>query len=119
MEAQVKTLDELETLELPWGTITWLASGDVGNAEGLTVGRVVIRRGQRNGGHYHDNCEEVLHLLQGELDHTAGPDGLFHMKAGDTINVPPGVTHYATSVGEEDAVMIVCYSTAYRHMQGE
>jgi quercetin dioxygenase-like cupin family protein len=41
------------------------------------------------------------------------------MRAGDTITVPAGIPHYATSVGDEDAVMIVCYSTAHRHMQGE
>jgi quercetin dioxygenase-like cupin family protein len=119
MEAQVKTLDELDTIEFPWGRITWLVSGDIGNSEALTAGRVVIRKGERNGEHYHDNCEEILHLLQGELEHTAGPDRLFHMRAGDTITVPAGIPHYATSVGDEDAVMIVCYSTAHRHMQGE
>jgi quercetin dioxygenase-like cupin family protein len=120
MEPTVKTLDELGTQEFPWGSITWLVNGAIGNSETLTVGRVVIKKGCRNGEHRHGNCDEVLHLLQGELEHTGAPDGgTFHMKAGDTISLPAGMKHYATSVGTEDAVMIVCYSSAWREMQGE
>lgn len=96
-----------------WGSLRWLASREAGNAEGLTLGRVVIRRGQSNPRHCHPSCEEILYLLSGELEHTLGSEA-FTLRPGDTLAIPPGVFHNATSTGGEDAEMIVAYSTAER-----
>jgi quercetin dioxygenase-like cupin family protein len=96
-----------------WGSLTWLAGGKLGNAEGVTLGRVVIHRGRSNPRHGHMNCEEVLYLLAGELEHTVGAETV-RMKAGDTLTVPAGVFHNATSVGDVDADMIVAYSSSNR-----
>jgi len=96
-----------------WGSLLWLANREIGNAEGLTLGRVVIRRGHSNPRHCHPSCEEVLYLLAGRLEHTLG-DETYTLNPGDTLSIPPGVFHNARSVGEEDAVMIVAYSTGER-----
>lgn len=119
MEASVKSLDQMETQEFPWGSITWLVSGAIGNSRTMTFGRVVIRKGCGNPEHAHDNCDEVLHLLHGELEHTAGAERAFRLKPGDTITLPAGTVHSARSVGDEDAVMVVAYSSAHRHVRGE
>ncbi|MBW3625935.1 MAG: cupin domain-containing protein [Armatimonadetes bacterium] len=99
--------------ETSWGSLRWLASREVGNAEGLTLGRVVIRSGRSNPRHCHPSCEEVLYLLSGRLEHTLG-DETFTLRPGDTLSIPPGVFHNARSTGEEDAEMIVAYSTGER-----
>lgn len=96
-----------------WGSLTWLASQPIGNARGLTLGRVVIRRGMSNPRHRHPNCEEVLYLLRGRLEHTVGEHTVV-LEAGDTLVLDAGVPHNATSVGEEDADMIVAYSSGVR-----
>jgi len=101
-----------------WGSLTWLAGGDIGNADGVTVGRVVIRQGQSNPAHRHDNCEEVLYLLAGRLEHTVGPEQVV-LEPGDTLVVPAGVAHHAISVGRVDADMIVVYSSAQRDFHPE
>lgn len=119
MQPAVRSLDEMETEEFPWGTITWLVSGAISNSETMTFGRVVIRTGQGNAEHLHDNCDEILHLLEGELEHAAGPGCVFHMKPGDTITLPAGTAHCARSVGDRDAVMVVAYSSAYRQVKNE
>jgi quercetin dioxygenase-like cupin family protein len=119
MEAQAKSLSEMRPQELPWGSITWLVSGAIGNSETMTFGRVVIRKGKGNEEHRHDNCDEILHLLDGELEHTAGRDKVFRLRPGDTITLPAGTRHSARSVGERDAVMLVAYSTAHRQVRGE
>ncbi len=118
MEPQVRTLNEMETQPFPWGSITWLVSGRIGNSETMTFGRVLIRAGHGNPAHTHNGCDEVLHLLQGELEHTAD-DRLFHLKPGDTITLPAGTRHSARSVGRQDAVMAVAYSSPERDMQTE
>lgn len=119
MEPDVRSLGKGPKLEFPWGSITWLVSGEIGNSESMTFGRVVIRRGCVNDEHRHDNCDEVLHLLAGELEHTAGPGRTFCLGAGDTITLPAGTAHQARAIGSEDAVMVVAYSSAYREVAGE
>src|SRR5438876_1056637 len=99
--------------EEEWGSLTWLANRQIGNAEGLTLGRVLIKRGQSNPRHAHLLCEEALYLLRGRLAHTIGEEQVI-LEAGDTLTIPAGVFHNAVSIGEEDADMIVAYSSGSR-----
>jgi len=101
-----------------WGSLEWVAGEELGNAEGITVGRVIIRKGQHNPRHSHPNCEEALLLLRGRLDHTYGDERVV-LEPGDTIVIAPGVAHNAVSVGEEDAEMIVAYSSGRREFRQE
>ncbi len=101
-----------------WGSLCWLASQKLGNAVGLTLGRVVIKAGRSNPRHSHSTCEEVLYLLRGELEHVVG-NAVYILKAGDTLTVDAGVPHCATSIGDEDADMIVAYSSGSRDFQPE
>ena len=96
-----------------WGTLTWFAGNIIGNAQGLTLGRVVILAGKANPRHYHTTCEEVLTLLAGRIEHTMG-DERVTMEPGDTLVVPAGVPHNACCISTTDADMIVAYSSADR-----
>ena len=95
-EADADRIDE------DWGSLCWLASKGIGNVEGLTFGRVIIKKGQSNPRHRHPNCEEVLYLLSGRLEHSVGDDKVI-METGDTLAVEAGVAHNALSIGDEDA----------------
>ena len=120
MESPVYPADEAAThrIEENWGSLTWVAGGALGNAERLTVGRVVIQSGDQNPRHMHPNCEEVLYLLSGRLTHTFGNESV-PMEPGDTIVVPAGVYHNAVNIGDEDAHMIVAFSSADRRVTPE
>jgi len=96
-----------------WGSLTWLGNPQIGNLKNMTVGRVVIKKGHSNPRHAHGNCEELLYLLKGRLEHTMGNEKII-LNPGDTLAVTPGVFHNALSIGEEDADMIVCYSSGTR-----
>jgi len=102
-----------ENLEVPWGVIGWSASHQIGNSTTMTFGRATIRAGQGNPRHRHPNCDEILHLLSGCIEHTLGEER-FILEAGDTISIPQGVWHQATVFGEEDAEMVICFSSADR-----
>jgi quercetin dioxygenase-like cupin family protein len=106
------------TLQEAWGSLRWLASTAIGNAEGVTVGHVTIQAGEANPRHSHTTCEEVLYLLRGRLRHTMGDESVI-LEAGDTLTVAAGVTHHAVNVGEEDAEMIVAYSSGVRDFVAE
>ena len=116
MKTSVRTAAEAHRIEEDWGSLTWLAGQKIGNAEGLTLGRVVIRKGMSNPRHSHPNCEEALYLLAGRLRHTMGNEEVI-LDKGDTIVLDAGVPHNATSIGEEDADMIVAYSSGLRGFQ--
>lgn len=96
-----------------WGSLTWLAGSKIGNATGLTLGRVIIKAGQSNPRHCHRNCEEVLYLMSGRLRHTVGPESVV-VEPGASLTIPAGEFHNAFSIGSEDADMIVAYSSADR-----
>ena len=99
--------------EFDWGALQWFASGSIGNAEGLTLGRARIEASNSNPRHCHPTCEEALYLLSGRIVHTLG-DEEFTLEAGDTICIPAGIFHNATNIGSERADMIIAYSSATR-----
>ena len=101
-----------------WGCLRWLAGKAVGNAEGLTLGRVTIRAGQSNPSHSHGNCEEALYLMAGRLEHFVGSESVV-LEPGDTLVVPAGLAHHARCIGPEDADMIVAYSSGDRGFRKE
>lgn len=104
---------EAQAAEHPWGRIAWLLDGDSAPPAGLTIGYVEIEAGQKNQLHSHSNCEEVLYLLEGELDHSVG-DELVRLRPGDALRVPRGVQHDARSVGAATARMLVMYDDPHR-----
>ena len=116
----VRTASEAEAGRIveDWGSLCWLASQPIGNAEGLTLGRVVIKPGMANPRHSHSSCEEALYLLRGTLEHTVGDEAVT-LRAGDTLVVGPGIPHNAANVGTEDADMIVAYSSGTRDFAPE
>lgn len=103
-----------ETSTHDWGSLTWFVSRGQGNAASLTVGQCTIKAGCANPRHYHPNCEEVLHVLSGTIAHTLEGERYVTMQPGDTITIPPYVVHHAQNLGEEDAVVLICFSSADR-----
>ena len=118
MENVVRRAHQHEVISDDWGTLSWVASKPLGNAEGLTVGRAVIKAGQTNPRHRHPKSEEVLLLLKGQIRHSLG-DKMITMKAGDVITIAPGIFHNATCIGDEDAEMVVVYSEGTRGFELE
>jgi len=110
-----KEVSSSKTKAEDWGSLTWLADKNVLNTKGVSVGHVVIKRGMSNPRHCHPNCEEVLYLLKGRLEHTIG-DKKIIVEEGDALLVEKGVFHNATSLGDTDASMIVVYSASERQM---
>ena len=119
MEKRVVRLSECRTQEFDWGSITWMHSGATSGSEELTTGEVIIRSGQANPMHTHANCEEALHLLEGELEHSCGDEKPYDLKPGDAICIGRGIPHNARCTSKQDAKMLVVYSSACREMKGE
>lgn len=104
--------------EQTWGRLVWMVAGRMGNSETMTVGCCYIDPGQQNPRHHHPNCDEVLHVLRGTIEHSAG-DEVVQMEPGDTISIPAGVVHNARNVGNDQAVFVISFSSADRQTIGE
>lgn len=99
----------------PWGRLDWFVSGALGNSDKLTVGRCRIEPGKANPPHYHPNCDEVLHVLQGHIRHRLG-DEFIEMHEGDTISIPTGTIHNAENIGTEPAILFIAFSAPDRQV---
>ena len=75
-----------------FGSVHWaVREGHPPGAE-QTIGLAVFDAGKSNVEHVHPNCEEVVYVLEGEVQHTLG-DGSTRLGPGDLIVVPRGVPH--------------------------
>ena len=101
-----------------WGRLEWMVSRSIGNSDVLTVGRCTIEPGQQNPPHHHPNSDEVLHVLQGSIEHRVDDD-VFPMGPGDTISIPRGSVHNARNIGDGQAVFVIVFDTADRQVVGE
>ena len=116
--AAVCALAQGERLDFDWGHITWTVSRSLGNSAEMTFGLVTIKAGRANSRHRQPNCDEILHVLSGKIEHSLG-DERFEMNAGDTVSIPTGLWHNARALGSEDAQMVICFSSADRETEGE
>jgi quercetin dioxygenase-like cupin family protein len=108
-------LDEAAAENFAWGAIQWLVNDSRNPGAAITAGHVMIYPGQHNPLHYHPNADEVLHLIEGELEHRIGEER-FRLSPGSTIYVPRGVWHNAVNTGNVTARMLVTYPTGHREM---
>jgi quercetin dioxygenase-like cupin family protein len=112
-KAVITRAAQARTIDLPGGDLTWFVARELGNSDTMTVGLARIHPGQMNPRHYHPNCEEVLHVLQGRIIHTMD-DHQAEMERGDTISIPANVIHNARNIGDVDALLFLCFSSAER-----
>ena len=99
-----------------WGRIVWLSSAAIWADSKQTLGYVEIDAGETNYRHRHPNCEEVLLLMDGDLEHQVG-DAVVNMKPGSVLRIPRDVVHWATNPGSSPARMIVAYPTGSREIE--
>jgi quercetin dioxygenase-like cupin family protein len=96
-----------------WGTLQWLINEQLTPNSRITFGLVEIKPGCKNPKHAHPNCDEVLFLLEGEIDHCLGDDSV-HLTPGKALHIPAGTSHDARNPGGMPARMIVAYSSGDR-----
>ncbi len=101
------------SVPLESGALTWFASRQLGNSDTMTVGCATLPPGGMSPRHFHPNCEEILHVLRGEIVHTMGGEEAT-MGPGDTITIPANLVHNARNTGGTDAVLLICFSSADR-----
>ena len=117
-ESVVSRARDNEVIPKPWGQLVWYVSGKLGNSDTMTVGLATLAVGKKNPLHFHPNCDEVLHVLKGRIVSRMNEESV-EMTAGDTVSIPQGTLHSATNIGDEEAVLFISFSSAWRETAGE
>lgn len=99
-----------------WGHLRWFTGGQIGNSQTTAFGECLLKPGCENPRHFHPNCEEILQVVKGKIEHSLG-DEVFVMEAGDTIVIPANVVHNARNTGPDEARLLIIFSTPERQMQ--
>jgi quercetin dioxygenase-like cupin family protein len=99
--------------EFAWGAIEWMAGAEVGNSKELSIAHMWLPSGNETDAHAHDNCEESVYVLKGELECVA--DGVsVNIAQGEHTIVPRGSVHLLRSVGADEAEVLLSYSSSER-----
>ena len=69
--------------------VDWAVRAGHPDGAETTVGLAVFDAGASNAEHTHPDCEEVMYVLEGEVEHTFGGQ-LTVLHAGDLIVLPRG-----------------------------
>ena len=117
--ARVVRGSEVEPIRTDWGSLQWLVGGPNDSGVGMTFGRVTFQPGQANPAHLHPNCEELLFVVAGEIEHSLPEGGTTILRAGDCIVLPRGKGHQARNIGASEAVVVVAFNSADRQTVGE
>jgi quercetin dioxygenase-like cupin family protein len=112
----VKHLGDAPALEMDWGKIAWLVSGQTMAGAEQTFGVVTINPGQRNPLHMHPNCEELLYVIAGECAHKLGDD-IYTLTPGSVIRIPRGVPHWARCTSAQPLVAVISFSSPDRRAE--
>ena len=112
-KAILRRANEAAHVQMESGALTWFASRQLGNSQAMTVGRATLPPGGMSARHFHPNCEEILHVLQGSILHTMDAEEAA-MGPGDTVTIPASVVHNARNIGGTDALLLICFSSADR-----
>lgn len=114
---QVSRAEDAEIEEMPWGRLHWRVSAKLGNSQTMTVGSCFIEPGQQNGVHMHPNCDEVLTVVKGHIEHSWNEQKV-QLREGDAISIPAGVFHNARNLGGQICELAISFSSARRETVG-
>lgn len=80
--------------------------------------RMIITSGRSGEAHRHPNADEVIYLVRGKVEVRAG-DETFSLVSTDSLTIPGGLSHQIHNLSDEEAELIICYSTGEREYASE
>ncbi|AKU09431.1 cupin domain-containing protein [Haloferax gibbonsii] len=100
--------DDVETIQLDWGTLKWMNTPEVTGSEGFSAGVVLLEPGKGHERHTHPDSEEILYILGGEGEQTI-EDETRTVSAGDMVHIPSGVEHSTINTSWEPLRFLAVY----------
>ena len=95
-----------------FGAIEWVGDGGAASAE-MSAALAVFEAGGSNAEHTHPNCEELVYVLDGEIEHTLGAQSTV-LRAGDLFVVPRHAPHRLVNRSGAPCRMLIVFPAAER-----
>ena len=106
-------LDQAEPFTTKDGSTIREVAGRVSlRTENQSLAQATVPAGTSTDAHYHQVSEEIYHFTSGSGRMRLG-DREGHVRAGDTVVIPPGIEHKLWASTEEDLVLLCCCAPAY------
>jgi len=97
----------------------WLMEDAIDLQAEISLARMTVAKDVTSELHYHTNCSETIHVLEGEIEQRIGKKWV-KLKAGQTCMIPVGAAHQTRNIGECKAIMMIAYSAGKRvYVAGE
>lgn len=96
-----------------FGRVHWAVRAGSPDGAELTIGLAVFDAGKSNVEHVHPNCDEVVYILAGEVEHTLGEQST-RLGAGDLIVVPRGAPHRLINTSGAACTAYIVFSSPDR-----
>jgi quercetin dioxygenase-like cupin family protein len=107
IETAIKRAFGATTEERPFGRIEWATGAD------LAAAIATFDNGGDNVEHTHPNCEELVLVLEGEIEHTLGEESAL-LRSGDMIVVPRHAPHRLINRSGAPCRMLIVFSDPER-----
>lgn len=96
-----------------FGRIEWVArEGSLAGSE-LAAAHATFDAGGSNAEHTHPNCEELVYVLEGEVEHTLG-DQQTTLRTGDIFLIPRDMPHRLINASAAPCKMLIIFSDPAR-----
>ena len=96
-----------------FGSVHWAVRAGSPDGAELTIGLAVFDAGKSNVEHVHPNCDEVVYVLAGEVEHTLG-DQSTRLGPGDLIVMPRGAPHRLINTSDAACTTYIVFSSPDR-----
>ena len=83
-----------------------------------SLAEAIVEPGRETLLHRHPVAEELYHIVQGQGLMSLGKE-TFPVVVGDTVCIPPGVTHKIRNTGADELKILCCCAPAYDHADTE
>ena len=100
-----------------WGRMEWLADHESHPNTQTSLAKMIVAPGADTPLHMHDNCSELLHVLAGEVALQVSDYDPIPLGSGDTHLIPTFTPHSLRNAGEDEAVLMLSFSSPDRHYQ--
>ena len=94
---------------LDWGTLFWMSSPEVTNADKLVVLEVNLEPGKGHNFHKHPQQEEVIYVIEGEIEQWVGQEKRI-LHAGNSVFIPADGVHASFNIGTTTAKLLAILS---------
>lgn len=101
--------EDVETQRFDWGTLKWMSTPDVTDADRFSAGVVQLEPKKGHERHNHPESEEILYVISGEGIQTVEGEEE-RITPGDMVHVPVGVYHSTVNATWEPLRMLAIYA---------